>query len=199
VQKKSVHAASLCVRKCILGWLKLKNPLLGISSNMTVSAMLYFRLWPTLLWTFFHCTWSLVDILWGYFACPKNQHFSMHASQTHFSHKFWNSPLLNFNDLKNYKNSTVPLKEVTIRSPLTLFIFCVVQQPNSGLDRLIVEVSRSHAYIHTWWDSSVWVISSLQKLLTSQHTTNRREPVIPASGRKPMPYGLRGHRDWRWH
>jgi len=52
----------------------------------------------------------------------------------------------------------------------TLPLF-VEQQPNSSLGSLIFEVSRSH----TWYDSSERMISSSQRPLPTEHTTNARD------------------------
>jgi hypothetical protein len=50
------------------------------------------------------------------------------------------------------------------------------QQPKSYLDFLIIEVSRSHTNIntHTPGRTSEQVVSSLQRLLTMQHTVSTR-------------------------
>jgi len=54
----------------------------------------------------------------------------------------------------------------------------VVQQLNSGLDRLIVEVSsphtHTHTHTHTKYCSAERVISSSQRPLHTQHISNRR-------------------------
>jgi hypothetical protein len=83
----------------------------------------------------------------------------------------------------------------------------VAQQPKSGLGRFVVEVSRSHpiTHTHTRQDSSERVISSTQRPLPTQRTTNTRdEHPCPQRDSNPDPsneaaadprLGPRGHRD----
>lgn len=55
--------------------------------------------------------------------------------------------------------------------PLLLLI-SVAQHPNSGLDRLTVEVVRQHTITHTTRQSSERVISPSQRPLPTQHIAN---------------------------
>jgi len=54
-------------------------------------------------------------------------------------------------------------------------IFSAVPQGKSGLGRLILEFARSHTDTRIRYDSSERVISTLQRPLTTQLTTNPRE------------------------
>ena len=71
----------------------------------------------------------------------------------------------------------------------------MTHQPNLQLGRLIVVVSRSHTHTHTHteYDSSERVISSSQRPLPTQHTTNRREEnACPQRYSNPWPQKSRG-------
>ena len=65
-----------------------------------------------------------------------------------------------------------------------LTYFSVNQQPHSGLDRLTVEVSKSHTIRHSWtrYDSSERVISPSQRPLSTQHTTKDRKKIHARDG-----------------
>jgi hypothetical protein len=76
--------------------------------------------------------------------------------------------------------------------------FSVVQQPNSCLGRLFVEVSRSHTirhtHTHTRWDSSEQVISFTQRPLPIQN--KGRYPCNTEAAthaiQRPLPMQYRG-------
>ena len=59
-----------------------------------------------------------------------------------------------------------------VAEELHAFVFTVAHQPYSGLGPLIVEVSKPHTDLHTRWFSYERVISSSQRPLPTQHTTN---------------------------
>jgi hypothetical protein len=86
-----------------------------------------------------------------------------------------------------------------------IYYIYLVQQPNSGVSRFMVEVYTSHTVIqtHTRQDSSQPVISSWQRPLPTHHTTNTREQnPCPKRNSNPPSQESSGclrphdHRDW---
>jgi hypothetical protein len=77
---------------------------------------------------------------------------------------------------RSYNISTKQKYQYLSQMPM-YFMFSVAQQPKSSLGRLIGKVYRKHAVrdTHTREDSSGRVISSSQKPLPTQNTTNTRE------------------------
>jgi hypothetical protein len=64
------------------------------------------------------------------------------------------------------------------------YIFSAVQQPDSALGRLVVDVSTSHTIRHTQtrYDSSERVISPSQRPLTAQHSKNTETNIHALNG-----------------
>jgi len=92
------------------------------------------------------------------------------------------------------------------RRELPQYFFSVTQQPNSRLDRLIVEISRSHTDSYTWQDSCWGLISPFNMPQPTQQATNTRT-VYPCPQCDSNPrfqqssgfiHGLRQHGHWDW-
>jgi hypothetical protein len=133
--------------------------------------------------------------------CLTNRHWLVNKSQSHTQHSDICIYIHFFNNETNYNSH---IKRNTIK--LLKCIFFVVQQPNSGLRHIIVEVSRSQAIRHTHTHTHT-ASRTLLKEWSARHNRGcylhniqqtQEMNLMPSVKFEPTDLCLRLHGKWDW-